>query len=55
MVISKTFAKSAKKMATAELNPELTETYYSCILITSDKNPGVRIIGTEEVMRRIIE
>ena len=52
--ISKTIAKIAKKLATEELNPELTEPYNACRLIPLDKNPGVRPIGIGEVMRRII-
>ena len=52
--ISKTIAKIARKMATEELNPELTDPYNACRLILLDKNPGVRPIGIGEVMRRII-
>ena len=52
--ISKTIAKIAGKLATEELNPELTEPYNAHRLIPFDKNPGVRPIGIGEVMRRII-
>ena len=52
--ISKTKAKIARKLATEELNPEITEPYNACRLITLDKNPGVRPISIEEVMRRIM-
>ena len=50
--ISKTIAKIAKKLATEELNPELTEPYNACRLIPLDKNPGIRPIGIGEVMGR---
>ena len=47
-------AKTATKLATEGLNPELTEPYNACGLIPLDKNPGVRAIGIGEVMRSII-
>ena len=52
--IPKTIAKIVKKLATEELNPELMEPYNACRLKPLDNNPGVRPIGIEEVMRRII-
>ena len=52
--ISKTIAEIAKKLATKELNLELTELNNAFRFIPLDKNPGVRPLGIGEVMRRII-
>ena len=41
------------KRWTEILNPDLLEPYNACRLIPSDKNPGVRPIGIDKVIRRI--
>ena len=52
--ITKTIAKIATKLATEELNPEVTQPYNACRLIPLAENPGVRPIGIGKFMRRII-
>ena len=51
--ISKTIAEIVEKLATEEVNPELTESYNACRLMPLDKNPGVGPIGIGENMRTI--
>ena len=52
--ISKTIAKIVKKLATKELNSELTESYNACRLKPLEKKPGVRPIGIGEIFCRLI-
>ena len=51
--LCKTIAEVIKKLCTADnLWPSL-ELFLTCRLIPLDKNPGLRPIGTEEMLRRI--
>ena len=51
---SKTLAKIAQKKSTEILSHELLEPYNAYRLILLDKNPGVRPIGTDEIICRIV-
>ena len=52
--ISKAQAKSALKILTEIISPELLEPFYACRLISLDKIPGFSPIGISEIIRRII-
>ena len=44
----------AKRLATTMVDPSSTEALTACRLIPLNKNPGIRLIGIGEVLRRII-
>ena len=52
--LCRTVAKIAVRLATEEQDPTILQAYNACRLIPLDKCPGVRPIGVEEVLRRII-
>ena len=47
-------AACGRRLATTYVDPSSLVAYVSCRLITLDKKPGVRPIGTGEVLRRIV-
>ena len=52
--LCRTVARLAVRIATEENDNEALIPYNACRLIPLDKNPGVRLIGVGEVLRRII-
>ena len=44
----------ARNVASNYVDPDILDSYVACRLIPLNKNPGVRLIGIGEILRRII-
>ena len=51
--LRKTFENVVQKLSTDLVQTHTIEAFFSCRLIPSDKNPGLRPIGVGEVLQRI--